>query len=59
MVSNILERTEVDVGGLSRLLDDSPLADWAWDAAGRYGVSPLRALEMMAAALTRYPPDTL
>jgi hypothetical protein len=53
MVSNILERTEVDVGGLSRLLDDSPLADWAWDAAVRYGISPLRALEMMAAALMR------
>ncbi len=51
MVSNILERTEVDVGDLSGLLDDSPLADWAWDAAWTYGISPLRALEMMAGAL--------
>ena len=53
MVSSVLKHTEVDVVGLSRLLDDSPLADWAWDAAGRYGISPVHALEMMAAALMR------
>jgi hypothetical protein len=52
MQSNVLGQTGVGLGGLTGLLDDSPLADWATDVAGRYGISPLRALEVMGAALT-------
>ncbi len=52
MQSNVLDQTEAGLGELTALLDDSPLADWARDAARRYGISPLRALEVMGGALT-------
>jgi hypothetical protein len=50
--STVLDQTDVGLGDLTVLLENSPLADWARDAAGRYGISPLRALEAMGAALT-------
>jgi len=44
---------ETDPRKLGVLLEDPPIAIWATEIAGRYAISPLCALELMADALIR------
>jgi|HubBroStandDraft_6_1064221.scaffolds.fasta_scaffold1568722_2 hypothetical protein len=42
-----------ELGGLGFLLEDPVMARWADEAANRYGVAPLDALDALAEALRR------